>query len=152
MTETEKRGLSALAPLAGVSPPPSGITPGGGKMGRPIAQANIQLEMPEFDPKNLPKWAEECAEFLLLTGQSHVDVATKWSLLNRSCKKNFLQKQVKQIVKTRSTWAEVLQRLEKVFPVYETDLTVRTQIEELPMLPDIPSAARVSEYVNACAT
>ena len=76
LTETEKRALSALAPLAGVSPPPSGLTPGGRKSGRPIAQANIQLESPEFDPKNLPEWAEEFAEFLLLTGQSLVDVAS----------------------------------------------------------------------------
>ena len=75
VTETEKRGLSALAPLAGVSP--SGLTPGGGKTGRLIAQANIQLELPEFDPKSLPEWAEEVAEFLLLTGQSDVDVGTK---------------------------------------------------------------------------
>ena len=148
VTETEKRGLSALAPLAGVSPSPSGLTPGGGKMGRPIAQANIQLELPEFDPKNLPEWAEEFSEFLLLTGQSHVDVATKCSLLKRSCKKKFSQKQVKQIVKNCSTWVEVLQRLEKTFPVYETDLSVRTQIEELPMLPVFPFAARVSEYVS----
>ena len=147
VTETEKRGLSALAPLAGVPPPPSGLTQGAGKRGRPIAQANIQLELPEFDPKNLPEWAEEFAEFLLLTGQSHVDVATKCSLLKRSCKFFFLQKQLKQIVKTCSTWAEVLRRLEKTFPVYETDLSVRTQIEELPMLPEFPSAARVSEYV-----
>ena len=146
VTESEKRGLSTLAPLAAIPPPPSGLTPGGGKSGRPIAQANIQLESPEFDPKNLPEWAEEFAEFLLLTGQSHVDVATKCSLLKRNEKK-FLQKQVKQIVKTCSTWAEVLQRLKKTFPVYETDLSVRTQIEELPMLPEFPSAARVSEYV-----
>ena len=144
VTETEKRGLSALAPLGGVSPSPSGLTPGVGKMGRPIAQANIQLEMPEFDPNNLPEWAEEFAEFLLLTGQSHVDVATKCSLLKRSCNKKFLQKQVKQIVKTCLIWVEVLQRLEKMFPVYETDLSVRTQIEELPMLPEFPSAARIS--------
>ena len=54
---------------------------------------------------------------------------------------------MKQIVKTCSTLAEVLQRLEKTFPVYETDLSVRTQMEELPMLPEFPSAARVSEYV-----
>ena len=86
VTETEKRGLSALAPLAGVSPSPSGLTPGGGKIGRPIAQANIQLELPELDPKNLPESAAEFAEFLLLTGQSHVDVASKCSLLKRSCK------------------------------------------------------------------
>ena len=94
VTETEERGLSALAPLAGVSPPPSGLTPGGDQIGRPIAKANIQLELPEFNPKNLPEWAEESAEFPLLTGQSHVDVATKCSLLKRSCKKKFLQKQV----------------------------------------------------------
>ena len=73
VTETEKKGLTALAPLAGVPPPPSGLTPGGGKSGRPIAQANIQLELPEFDQKNLSEWAEEFAEFLLLTGPSHVD-------------------------------------------------------------------------------
>ena len=145
VTEIERRGLSALAPLAGVSP--SGLTPGGGKTGRPIAQANIQLELPELNPKNLPEWAEEFAEFLLLTGPSHVDVATKCSLLKRSCKKKFLQKQVKQIVKTCSTWAEVLLRLEETFPVYETDLSVRTQIGEPPMLPEFPSAARISEYV-----
>ena len=147
VTETEKRGLSALAPLAGVSLPPSGLAPGGGKMGRPIAQANIQLELPKFDPKNPPEWAEGFAEFLLLTGQSHVEVATKCSLLKRSCKKKFLQKQVKQIVKTCSPWAEVLQRLEKTFPVYKTDLGVRTQIEDLPMLSEFPSAARVSEHL-----
>ena len=87
------------------------------------------------------------AEFLLLTGQSHVDVATKCFLLKRSCKRKFLQKQVKQIVKTCSTWAEVLQRLEKTFRVYETDLSVRKQNEELPMLPEFPAAARLSEYV-----
>ena len=44
---------------------------------------NIQLELPEFDPKHLPEWAEEFAEFLLLTDRSHVDVATKCSLLQK---------------------------------------------------------------------
>ena len=50
-------------------------------------------------------------------------------------------------MKTCSTWVQVLQRLEKAFLVYETDLSVRTQIEELPMLLEFPSAAQVSEYV-----
>ena len=94
VTETEKRGLSALASLAGVPPPPSGLTPGGRKSGRPIAQANIQLELREFDPKDLHEWAEEFAEFLLLTRQSHVDVANKCSLPKGSCKRKFFQKQV----------------------------------------------------------
>ena len=66
VTETEKKVLTALAPLAGVPSPPSGLTPGAGKSGKPTAQANIQLELPEFDPKNLPEWAEELPSFFCL--------------------------------------------------------------------------------------
>ena len=66
------------------------------------------MELTQFDPKNLPEWAEAFAGFLLLSGQSNVDVATKWSLLKHSCKKTSLQNRVKQIVATCSTWAEVL--------------------------------------------
>ena len=116
-------------------------------LGHVQAGANIELELPKLDPKNVPEWAEEFAEFLLLTGQSHVNVATKCLLLKRSCKKKFLQTQVKQIVKTCSTWAKLLQRLEKTFPIYETDPTARTQIEELPILPKFCSAAQISEYM-----
>ena len=72
------------------------------------------------------EWAGDFAEFLLFTGRSHVHVATKCSLLQRSCKKKCLQKQVKQIIRNGSTWTEALQKLEKTFPVYKTDLSVRT--------------------------
>ena len=54
------------------------ICPGGGKSGKPLAQANIQLELPRFDPKNLPEWAEEFSEFSPPTGQSHADVETQF--------------------------------------------------------------------------
>ena len=112
-----------------------------------LSDFRIQKLNHDLKPRNNQKDIHrEFAEFLLLTGQSHVDVATKGSLLKRSCKSKFLQKQVKQIVKTCSTWAEVLQRLEKTFPVYESDLSVRTQIEP-PMLPKYPTVARISEYV-----
>ena len=62
VTETEKRGPTALAPLASRPTPPSDPTSGGGKSGKSIAQANIQLDLPEFDPTNLPRWAEEFSE------------------------------------------------------------------------------------------
>ena len=103
VTDTEKKRLTALGPLAGRPPFPSDPTSRGGKSGKPIAQANILLELPGFDPHKLPEWAEQFAQFLLLTGRSHLDVATKCSPLNRSCKRKFLQKKAKQIVKTCST-------------------------------------------------
>ena len=84
VTEAEQRELTALAALAGKLPPPSDPARGGGKSGKPIPKVNIQLELPQFEPEKLPGWAEEFAEFLLLTGQSHVDLATKCWLLERS--------------------------------------------------------------------
>ena len=45
VTETERLGLTALAPPAGRLPPCSDSTSGGGNSGKPIAQANIQLEL-----------------------------------------------------------------------------------------------------------
>ena len=60
-------GLAALAPLAITPPaPPSGETVGTCGLGRgtkAIATANLQIELPEFDPKNLPEWAEDFSEF-----------------------------------------------------------------------------------------
>ena len=149
--EMEGYGLAALAPLATVYP----STPSGGKSdtGVPIrgtkgiATANLQIELPEFDPKNLPEWAEEFSEFLLLTGQQHADVRTKCTLIKKSCKKRFLQRQVKTAIRKSSSWGDLLKRLEQMYPVYETDLSVRTEIEELPPLPEFPTAARISEFV-----
>ena len=46
-------------------------------MGRPIARANIQLELPEFDPKNLPEWAEKFAEFRKMSLISALQILMK---------------------------------------------------------------------------
>ena len=51
VTEADKRELTALAPLVGKLPPPSDPTSGDGKSGKPIAQGNIKVELPEFDTK-----------------------------------------------------------------------------------------------------
>ena len=144
-------GLAALAPLATVYPStPSGGrgdtgVPGRGRKG--IATANLQIELPEFDPNNLPEWAKEFSEFLLLTGQQHADVRTKCTLIKKSCKKTFLQRQVKTAIRKSSSWGDFLKGLEQMYPVYKTDLSVRTEIEELPPLPEFPTAARISEFV-----
>ena len=152
-TEAEMKGygLAALVPLATVYPvPPSGGTgdprvPGRGT--KPIAMANLQIELPELNPKKLPEWAEEFSEFLLLTGQQHADVKTKSTLIKKSCKNKFLQRQVGTTIRKSSNWGNLLKRLEQMYPVCETDLNVRTEIEELPPLPEFPTAARISEVV-----
>ena len=123
-TEAEMKGygLAALASLATVYPSfPSGGTgdPGvPGKGTKAIATANTQIELPEFDPKNLPEWAEELSEFLLLTSQQHADVRTKCTLIKKRCKEKFLQRQVKTAIRKICTWGHFLKRLKQMYPVY----------------------------------
>ena len=149
--EMNSYGLAALAPLATTHPsPPSG---GRGDLGVPgrgpeaIAHANLEIELPEFDPKNLPEWAEEFSEFLLLTGKQHADVWTKCMLIKTSSKKVFLQRQVNIAIRKSSNCGDFRKRLQQMYPVNETDLSVGTIIEELPPLLEFPTAARISEFV-----
>ena len=65
--------------------------------------------------------------------------------------KKFLQRQVKTAIRKSSNWGDFLKRLEQMYPVYETDLSVRTEIEELPSLTEYPTAARISEFVAQLA-
>ena len=78
-------GVVALVPLATTHP--SAPSRGTGNQGVPgrgtkaIATTNLQIEFPEFDPTNVPEWAEGVSEFLLLTGQQHVEVRTNCTLI-----------------------------------------------------------------------
>ena len=105
--EMKGYGLAALAPLATVYlPAPSGGAGDPGVPGRgmkAIATANLQIELPESNPKNQPDWAEELSQFLLLTGHQHADVWNTCTLIKKSCKKKFLQRQVKTTIRKSST-------------------------------------------------
>ena len=146
-------GLAALTPLAITHPSfPSGGTGDTGvpcRRTKAIATANLQIGLPEFDPKILPEWAEELSEFLLLTRQQHADVKTKCTLISKLCKRKFLQRQLKTSIWKSSYWGDFLKRLEQMYPVYKMHLSVRTKIEELPSLPEFPSAARNSEFFRS---
>ena len=56
--------MAPLAPMATVYPsPPSGgaADPGvPGRRNKAISTENLQMELPQFHPKNLPELAEEC--------------------------------------------------------------------------------------------
>ena len=80
--DLEVYGVVALAPLAIANPTPPDSTGGStGKSSRAIATSNLQVELPEFHPKNLPEWADEVSEFLPLTGQQNVDVKINCTLI-----------------------------------------------------------------------
>ena len=112
-----------------------------------IATSKIVVNLPEFTGKDLSEFAENFGRFLRLTGQSHASGWVKCDLLLQCCKTKYLEKQVSQIVTKSATFADVLVALERQYPTYETDLSIRAEIQNLAVLPNNPKPGRVSELL-----
>ena len=112
-----------------------------------IATSKIVVNLPEFTGKDLSEFAENFGRFLRLTGQTHASGRVKCDLLLQCCKTKYLEKQVRQIVTNSATFADVLVALERQYPTYETDLSFRAEIQNLPVLPNNPKPGRVSELL-----
>ena len=112
-----------------------------------IATSKIVVSLPEFTGKDLSEFAENFGRFLRLTGQTHASGGVKCDLLLQCCKTKYLEKQVRQIVTNSATFADVLVALERQYPTYETDLSIRAEIQNLPVLPNDPKPGRVSELL-----
>ena len=112
-----------------------------------VATSKIVVSLPEFTRKDLSGFAENFGRFLTMTSQTHASGRVKCDLLSLCCKTKYLEKQVKQIVTKSATFAEVLVDLGRQYPSYETDLSIRTEIQNLGMLPNNPKAARITELL-----
>ena len=110
-----------------------------------IATSKIVVNFPEFAGKDLSEFAENFGRFLRMTVQTRASGRVKCDLLLHCCKTKYLEKQVKQIVTKSATFADVLVALERQYPTYETDLSIRAQIQNLAVLPNNPKPARISE-------
>ena len=105
------------------------------------------VNLPEFTGKDLSGFAEIFGRFLRMTGQTHASGRVKCDLLLQFCKTTYLEKQVKQIVRKSATSTEVLVALGRQYPSYETDLSIRTEIQNQGLLPNNPKAARITELL-----
>ena len=117
------------------------------KDAKAVATSKIVINLPDFTMKDLSGFAENFGRYLRMSGQTHTSGRVKCDLLLQCCKTKYLEKQVKQIVTKAATFAEVLVALERQYPSYETDSSIRTEIQNLAMLPNNPKAARITELL-----
>ena len=113
-----------------------------------IATSKIVVHLPQFKGKDLSEFSESFGRFLRMTGQTRASGRVKCDLLLQCCKTKWLQKQVKQIVTTSATFADVLVALERQYQTYETDVSIRAEIQNLAVLPNDPKPARISELLG----
>ena len=112
-----------------------------------ITTSKIVVNLPEFTGKDLIEFAENFGRFLQMTGQTHASGPVKCNLLLQCCKTKYLEKHVKQIVTKSATFADVMVALERQYPTYETNLSIRAEIQNLAALPNNPKPARISELL-----
>ena len=112
-----------------------------------IATSKILVNLPELTGKDLSEFAENFGRFLRLTGQTHASGRVRCDLLLQCCKTKYLEKQVRQILTNSATFADVLIALERQYPTHETDVSIRAEIQNLPVLPNNPKPGRVSELL-----
>ena len=112
-----------------------------------IATSKIVVNLPEIMGKNLSKLAQNFGRFLRMTGRTCNSWRVKCDLLLQCCKTKYLEKQVKQIVTKSATFADVLVALERQYPTYETDLSIRAEIQNVAVLPNNPKPDRISELL-----
>ena len=105
------------------------------------------VNLPEFTGKDLREFAENFGRFLGLTGQTHASGQVKCNLLLQCCKTKYLEKQVKQLVTKSATFADVLVALERQYPTYKPNLSIRAEIQNLAVLPNNPKTGGVSELL-----
>ena len=111
------------------------------------ATSKIVVNLPEFTGKDLTEFAENFGRFLRMTGQTRASGRVICDLLLQCCKTKYPEKQVKQIVTKSATFADVLVALERQYPTYETDLSIRAEIQNLAVLPNNPKPARITELL-----
>ena len=112
-----------------------------------LTTSKIVVILPEFTGKDLSEFAENFGRFLRMTGQTRASGRVKCDLLLQYCKSKYLEKQVKWIVTKSATFADVLVALERQYPTYGTDLSIRAEIQNLAVLPNNPKPARISELI-----
>ena len=109
--------------------------------------AKIVVNLPEFTGNDVSEFAESFGPFLRMTGQTHASGRVKCDLLLQCCKILYSEKQVKQILTKSATFAELWLALERQYPSYETNLSIRTKTQNLAMLANNPKAVCISELL-----
>ena len=112
-----------------------------------IATSKIVVNLQEFTGKDLSEFAENFGRLLKMTGLTRASGRVKCDLLLQCCKTNYLEKQLKQIVTKSAIFADVFVTSKRQYPTYETDLSIRADIQNLAVLPNNPKPARTSELL-----
>ena len=93
------------------------------------------MEIPPFDERNVEKYAEHFGRYLVLTGKAKAKDRLKANLIGQGIKDPELEERVSKLLKTATSFEDVLKKLQDLYPTLETDLSILVDISKVSRLP-----------------
>ena len=114
---------------------------------RPSPLRNFRANSLNLIPKTCPSRLRSSLNFYSSQVSNMLTLGLSAHSSRSRTKRNFSSGKLRAAIRKSSNWGDFLKRLEQMYPVYETDLSTRTEIEELPSHPEFPTSACISEFV-----
>ena len=105
-----------------------------------------QVECPMFDGQDLESFVRNFSRFLRLTGLVHASDMVKrdWLINSMSAK---VKRTLERINDEVSSFDELFDRLQRLFPKIENDVTIRNLMQKVPVLPKEPHQNELEQII-----
>ena len=108
----------------------------------------LKMEIPQFDGRNVEKYAEKLRRYLLLNGKAKAKDRVKANLIVQGIKDPELQERVSKLTKTATSFEDFLKTLQDLYPTLETDLSILSEISKVSHLPYDPKPEQVVKLLE----
>ena len=95
----------------------------------------LKRKIPPFNGRNVDKYAEKFGRYLVLTGKAKAKDRVKANLIDQGIKDPDLQERISKLLKKATTFEDVLSKLQDLYPMRETDLSILGKISKVSHLP-----------------
>ena len=108
----------------------------------------LKMEITPFNGLNVEKYAEKFGRYLVLTGKTKAKDRVKPNLIVQGIKDPEPQERVSKLLKSATSFEDVLKKLQALYPTLETDLPILGEISEVSHLPYDPKAEQVVKLLE----
>ena len=108
----------------------------------------LKMEIPLFDARNVDKYAGKFGRYLVLTDKPKAKDRLKAHLIVQGIKDPELQERVSKLLKTATSFQDVLKKLQDLYPTLETDLSNLGEISKVSHSPYDPKPEASGQVVR----
>ena len=111
-------------------------------------ESSIKMEIPPFEGKDVARFSVMFARYLLLTGEHQCKDKVKAALLIEGIKKPDVKLRAENCLKKAKSLEDFFDRLQRLYPEVEKDLSLRGELAKIGHLPADPKPAQIENLLN----